>query len=156
MKKILIALDYDSMSEKVAELGFSLAKAMAAEVVLIHVIADIVYYSSTAYSPIMGFGGYIDTGLLETNTVDTMIKASQHFLDRSKKHLGDKAIQTEVMQGDVADSIIAAAKDLEADIIVIGSHSHKWLESVIMGSVSEKVLQHTSIPLFIIPTKKQD
>ncbi|TFH50172.1 MAG: universal stress protein, partial [Bacteroidia bacterium] len=37
-----------------------------------------------------------------------------------------------------------------------GSHSRKWLENIVMGSVSEKVLRSTSIPLFIIPTKKRD
>ena len=52
MKKILIALDYDPTAQKVAEAGFSLAKAMGANVVLIHVVADIMYYSSMAYSPI--------------------------------------------------------------------------------------------------------
>jgi nucleotide-binding universal stress UspA family protein len=35
----------------------------------------------------------------------------------------------------------------------MGSHSRKWLENIVMGSVTEKVLHHTSIPLFIIPTK---
>jgi len=43
---------------------------------------------------------------------------------------------------------------LHADIIVMGSHSRRWLENIVMGSVTEEVLHHTSIPLFIIPTKK--
>jgi len=45
---------------------------------------------------------------------------------------------------------------LNADIIVMGSHSRKWLESIIMGSETEVVLKKTVIPLFIVPTKKQD
>jgi len=63
MKKILIAIDYDPTAQKVAEEGFELAKTMGAEVVLLHVIADPVYYSSTDYSPIMGFTGYLNTDL---------------------------------------------------------------------------------------------
>jgi nucleotide-binding universal stress UspA family protein len=43
---------------------------------------------------------------------------------------------------------------LNADIVVLGSHSRKWLENVVMGSVTEKVLRQTSKPLFIVPTKK--
>ncbi|MFA5817207.1 MAG: universal stress protein, partial [Bacteroidales bacterium] len=58
-------------------------------------------------------------------------------------------------EGDFADAILKAAKDLDADIIVIGSHSQKWLEKIVMGSVTEKVLNHTTIPLFVIPTKKR-
>ena len=73
-----------------------------------------------------------------------------------KKHLGDVTIQTDLKEGDFADSILAAAKEFHADIVVIGSHSRKWLENIVMGSVTEKVLRHTSIPLFIVPTKKLD
>jgi nucleotide-binding universal stress UspA family protein len=38
----------------------------------------------------------------------------------------------------------------------MGSHSQKWLENIIMGSVTQEVLRKTNIPLFIIPTKKHD
>ena len=64
-------------------------------------------------------------------------------------------IRTFLREGDFADAILEAAKDLHADIIVMGSHSRKWLEKIMMGSVTEKVLHHTSVPLFIIPTKNK-
>jgi len=156
MKKVLIALDYNPTAQKVAEVGFSMAKAMKAEVVLLHVISDPLYYSSVEYSPIMGFSGYMETAQLQLNNVESLKKASLHYLDKSKTHLGDKTIKTMIAEGDFADSILKAAKELHADIIVMGSHSRKWLENVIMGSVTEKVLHNTSIPLFIIPTKKQN
>jgi len=155
MKKVLIALDYNPTAQKVAEVGFSMAKSMNAEVILLHVISDPVYYSSTEYSPIMGFTGYLDMGALQLDSVDGLKKASQHFLDKSKQHLGDKAILTLVKEGDFAESILEAAKEVHADIIVVGSHSRKWLENIVMGSVTEKVLHHTSIPLLIVPTKQK-
>jgi len=154
MKKVLIALDYDPTAQKVAEVGFSLAKTMGAEVILMHVISDPVYYSSTEFSPIMGFTGTMDTDPMQLASVDGLKNAAQHFLDKSKHHLGDKTIQTKVKEGDFAESILKTAKDLHADIIVMGSHSRRWLENIVMGSVTEEVLHHTSIPLFIIPTKK--
>jgi nucleotide-binding universal stress UspA family protein len=156
IKKVLIALDYNPTAQKVAELGFSLAKAMIAEVFLLHVISDPVYYSSTEYSPIMGFNGFMETGQLQLDNVDSLKKASQQFLDKSKQHLGDKTIQTLVGEGDFAESILKTAKDLHADIIVMGSHSRKWLENIVLGSVTEKVLNQTPVPLFIIPTKKHN
>lgn len=154
MKKVLIALDYDPTAQKVAEKGFALAKAMASEVVLMHVISDPVYYSSTAYSPIMGFGGFVELDFLQPDILDNLERASQDFLDRSKHHLGDEAIQTRTGEGDVADALLKAATDVQADVIVMGSHSQKWLETIVMGSVTKKVLQNTFIPVFIIPTKK--
>jgi len=155
MKKVLIALDYGPTAQKVAEIGFTMANAMKAEVILLHIILDPVYYSSSNYSPIMGFDGFMNLDPLQVNIIEELKQATQHFLEKSKQHLGDKTIQTIVSEGDCADSILKTAKDLKADIIVLGSHSQKWLENVIMGSVAEKVLRHTSIPLFIIPTKQK-
>jgi len=156
MKKVLIALDYDKTAKKVAEAGYAMAKAMNAEVVLLHVISDPVYYSSTEYSPIMGLTDSLSVDPLQFDNADRLQKVSQHFLDDSKKHLGDPTIQTILDEGDFADSILKAANNLHAEFIVMGSHSHKWLENIIMGSVTEKVLRHTSIPLFIVPTKNRD
>lgn len=155
MKKLLIALDYDPTAQKVAEAGFSLAKAMKAKVFLLHVISDPVYYSSTEYSPIMGFNGFMETGQFQLDNVESLKKASLHFLEKSKHHLGDGTIQTLVKEGELAESILETAKDLHIDIIVIGSHSRRWLDEILIGSVAEKVLHHTSVPLFIIPTKQK-
>jgi nucleotide-binding universal stress UspA family protein len=156
VKKVLIALDYDPTAQKVAEVGFSVAKAMNAEIILLHVISDPVYYSATEYSPIMGFNGFMDTGQMQLDSPDGLKQAALHFLDKSRHHLGDKSIQILIKEGDFAESILKAAKELHADIIILGSHSRKWLENIVMGSVTEKVLHHTPIPLFIIPTKKQN
>ena len=155
MTKVLIALDYDPTAQKVAEIGYTFAKSMEAEVILLHIIADPTYYSSSEYSPIMGFNGFMATTPFQFNNVDELKKASLHFLDKTRHHLGDSTIKTTVETGDLSKAILKVAKDLHADVIVMGSHSRKWLENIIMGSVTEAVLRHTTIPLFIIPTKQK-
>lgn len=157
MKKILIALDYDPAAETIAEKGYELAKALKAEVVLVHVIAEPAYYSSMEYSPVMGFTGFMGFGDVNIPDVIDQLKAeSQRFLDQSKEHLGDTHIGTLVTEGVFADSILEAAIAEEADIIVMGSHVRSGLDRLLMGSVSAQVLQHSSVPLFIIPTKKAE
>ena len=152
MKKVLIALDYDPTAQKVAEKGYSLSKTMNAKVILLHVIGSSNYYSSLEYSPIMGFSGFTNTGLLETIDVSVLKDTSQDFLDKTKDHLGDETIQTYITEGDFAEAILETSKELKVDVIVMGSHSRKWLDKVLMGSVTEKVLAHSKIPLFIVPT----
>ncbi len=156
MKKVLIALDYDPSSIKVAEKGYSLAKKMGAEVVLMHVLSEPVYYSSVEYSPILGFNDYMNMGTFQTETIQGLKKAAQHFLDRTKYHLGDENIHTLLKEGETADSILESAKNMDADIIVLGTHSRKWLENILIGSVAESVLKHSTLPLFIVPIKNQD
>jgi nucleotide-binding universal stress UspA family protein len=154
IKKILIALDYNPTAQKVAEVGFTLAKSMGAEVTLLHVMSDPKYYSSMEYSPIMGFNGYINMSKLSLESIVGLKKASQEFLVKTKQHLGDNTIQILIEEGDCAESILKAAKHLHVELIVIGSHSRKWLENILMGSVTEKVLRHTTISLLIVPTKR--
>jgi nucleotide-binding universal stress UspA family protein len=155
-KKVLIALDYDPSAQKVASAGFSMASSMNAEVTLLHIISDPVYYASTAYSPIMGLSGEMATYPLQLDNMEGLKEVSQHFLEKFKQNLGDATIKTLIAEGDFAPTILKTAKSIHADIIVMGSHSKKWLENIVLGSVTSDVLQHSTIPLFIVPTKKQE
>lgn len=152
MKKVLIALDYDPTAQKVAESGFAMAKAMGAEVTLLHVMV----------SPAMYASAYANMGAWQIDTVDTtegieIIKTgSRNLLEKAKKHLGAKTIKTVHKEGDTAQMILQTATEIHADCIVMGTHSQKWLENVLMGSVTEEVLRKSSIPMFIVPTKKRD
>jgi len=146
IKTVMIALDYDETSQKVAETGFSLAKEMNSETVLLHVISESpVYYSSNMYMR-----------ELKVDIFSDLKKSTQEFLDKTKKHLGDESIKTVLKEGFIADTILNTANELNADIIVMGSHSRKWLETIILGSAAKDVLNRTTIPLFIVPTRKQE
>ena len=154
MNKILIALDYNPSAQTIAETGYALAKKMGASVVLLHVLADPAYYAAYEYSPIMGFNNnFINPETLPTDRYDELKKAAADFLNSSKEHLGDAAIETLVQEGDTAPAIVKAAVEARAAIIVLGSHSRRGLDKILMGSVAEKVLHHSTLPLFIIPTK---
>ncbi|AWV96797.1 universal stress protein [Arcticibacterium luteifluviistationis] len=145
MKKVLITLDYDPTSQKVAKSGFDMAKTMHAEITLLHVISKPLFYY-TQYS-----GMYQQLELR-----DDLKVAAQDFLNKTKKDLGTEGIKILVKEGESAEQILLAAKEINADIIVLGTHSRKWLENILMGSVAEEVLKDASIPLFIVPTKKTE
>ncbi len=155
MKNILIALDYNPSAQKVAEMGYALAKSMKAETILLHVITEKSYYSAIEYGPIMGFPGYVDPEFLKIKEPRDLEKKSQEYLDQSKRHLGDENIKTEMSIGDAASEILKKAKELRADVVVMGSHSRRWLEKILIGSVTEEVLRGIEIPLFIVPTKDE-
>ncbi len=154
MKKVLIAIDYDPAAQRVAEVGYALAKELKAEVTLIHVISNPVYYSVSEFEP-MGFVGYNDL-MLTNNIIDSLREVGQEFLNKSKAHLGDKNIKTIVSEGDFADGILDASMELGVDFIVLGTHGRKWYEKILIGSVAEKVLRHSKIPLYLIPTSYKD
>jgi nucleotide-binding universal stress UspA family protein len=154
-KKVLIAMDYDFSSQKVAEAGFSLAKSLRAEVILLHVISNPQEYYSTQHVTVMGFAGHKDPNPTHLDSPEKLREASQHFLDQSKQNLGYESIQTIVTEGDAADSILKTAEYFQVNVIVLGSDSRKWLEKTNKGSITEKILQHSSIPIFIIPANSK-
>ena len=146
MNKVLIALDYDPTAKKVAEAGYAMAKAMGAEVILLHVVENLIAYSLS----------YLNMGPLQLDTVVELKDASQQFLDKTKLLLDDVTVQTVVREGDFANSIIEAVIEFDIDILVMGSLSKRWLEDIIRGSVTEQVMKKTPIPVFIVPTRKRN
>lgn len=155
MKKVLMAMDYNPNATRIAEIGFSFAKAMHAEVTLLHVVENEVYYTSFITSPITGIGDFDSATFYQYMNADGLSDAANYYLEKIKKHLGDPKIKTLVENGEFAEVILKTAKHLKADLIVMGSHSQKWLEQILIGSTTENVLNQTKIPLLIIPTKKQ-
>lgn len=153
MKRVLISIDYDSTAQKVVEVGYAFAKEMKAEVFLVHVVSTYEYYSSTGNSPILGFGDMGGGTITPTITRDELMSETQKYLDKTKALLGDESIQVVVADGETADTILSIAGEIHADIIIMGSHSRRWLDKILMGSVTEKVMRKTKLPLFIVPTK---
>lgn len=151
MKKALIAIDYNRCAQKVAETGYAFAKAMSAEVCMLHVIADANYYSMD-YSPIMGFDGIAPDYAF--NTLAEQEKEATRFLEAVVKHLGDDKIKTVIVDGKTDEAILQYAAENSADFIVMGSQSHSGVEKILMGSVAAKVLRHSRIPILIVPTDK--
>lgn len=85
-----------------------------------------------------------------------MQNAAKDYLEKIKTHLGDHSIQTLVKEGDTGDAILDAANESNADIIVMGTHGRRGLDKILMGSVAEKVLRHSKVPMFIIPSKENE
>lgn len=145
MKQVLIALDFHPSATKVIEAGFELAKTMNAKVILLHTKIQLVNYSLI----------YKKIGSMKLDSLEDLELAAHNFLEKAKHHVGADMIQTIVKQGDFAESILKTAEELDVDMIVMGSHSTKWLEEIVLGRITNEFLQHTSIPLLIIPTGKQ-
>lgn len=151
MKKVLICIDYNPTSELVADAGYELATNLNAEVCLIHIIADVQYYG-VQYPTFMGYEGF--DAEVDLNIGREMIRVANNFLDTVRTHLNDPQIETKILEGNTADIIIEYANQWNADVIVLGTHSHNILEKIFIGDVASKVLKNTKVPVYMVPTKK--
>lgn len=154
MKKVLIALDYNPSAIKVAESGFILAKSMGAEIILLHVVADYSYYYPT--DVMFEFTGFSVANFNQKMDIEGLDKASHYYLEKIKTQLGDASIKIVSKPGIASTTIINEAEKLNVDLIVLGSHSRRWLDKILVGSVAEEILGSSKIPMFIIPIKEHE
>jgi nucleotide-binding universal stress UspA family protein len=152
MKKILIAIDYSPAAQKVAEKGYALAKAMNSEIVLIHIIEDVTYYSSQSYDPIMGFGGFVNVNFFGPDIITSITEEAFHFLQKTKEYLYNTPMKLKVLHGDIDNAILEEAENEKCEIIVVGTNGRRGLEEFLLGSTAHKLLKNSKIPIYIIPT----
>jgi len=151
MKKILIAIDYTPAAEQIAATGYALGRALKAEIGIAHVITEAAFYAMD-YAPIMGYKGAYTRGSVEV--LKDITKEAEDFLQAAKSHLGDERITTMVLQGDTKEAILQCCHDWNADLLVLGSHSHHGMERIFSTDISSYMINHLSIPLLSIPTKE--
>ena len=140
MKKILIAIDNGPSSEKIATLGFQLSQQLNAEIALVSIADTTVLMTEGTVTP-EELAGVIKNDFK---------KSQQLLIDKVFK---TNKIKSFIEQGSPYEEILKVAKDWNADLIVLGTHGRTGFAHLLMGSVAEKVLRHSTLPLFIIPTK---
>ena len=153
MKKVLIAIDYNPVSETVAEEGHKLAQLMNAEVCLMHVMTDIGYYNAP-FPTFMGYEGY--TMAPDMNVALELRNIAEDYLNKAAEHLKDDKVSTYMGEGDTANAILGYAEEWQADLIVMGTHSHSTLEKLLLGTVASNVLEKTQVPVYMVPVGKKD
>ncbi len=85
------------------------------------------------------------------NMIRSELKKNQNLLieDIFKEY----KVWTFIEEGKPFEVILKVAEEWQADWIVIGTHGRKGFSHLLMGSVAEKVIRHSTRPLFVIPTR---
>jgi nucleotide-binding universal stress UspA family protein len=65
--------------------------------------------------------------------------------------IGAALAKVSVRQGFISQEILQAARDIPADLIVMGTHGASGLERWLLGSVAENVFRHAACPVLTVP-----
>ena len=152
MKKVLIAVDYHPNATEVVKAGYDLAKTLNAKVCLLHVVMEFGYYN-TQYPTFMGYDSFSMGSNM--NIHEDLLEVSDNYLTKISGYLEDPHVETRTEEGETADTILDYAKKWKANIIVMGTHSHSVLEKLLMGNVAKKVLEHSNVPIYMVPIKNK-
>jgi nucleotide-binding universal stress UspA family protein len=65
------------------------------------------------------------------------------------------AVKGIVLAGRPNDVLVAAAKQRDADLIVLGSHGRRGLRRLFLGSVAEDVVRHSAVPVLVVRSRSR-
>jgi nucleotide-binding universal stress UspA family protein len=140
MDKILVALDGSPQSEKALAQAALMAKLFEAEVIVV-----------VAYNPITKLHR---RGLLPSEEITQSMRDDAHELaSEASALLAAKGINVRAIaaRGEPAEAIVTVAEEENASLIVMGHRGLGNIKRIFLGSVTERVLQLSSIPVLIQP-----
>lgn len=136
--RILVPLDGSTLADGILAEARALASSLGAGLVLARVIEPANY--SRAYS-------MTDIGALEAGKAEAVADYLKEVAARLEAD--GCRVQTDVMFGDPAIAILEHAARVEADIIAMSTHGRSGLDRWLMGSVAEKVLMGSQVPVLL-------
>ncbi len=158
--KILVALDYSENAEALLAQALEFATAMKASVTLLHVFSLI--SELEAGQPDMS-NGSVETSGIETSKVTQLeFESWRRFAQSSEQRLSHYVTpflennieaQTLHIMGQAGPVICARAKQLKADIIMMGCRSQSSQADRALGSVSNFVIHHAPCSVWVIQDK---
>jgi universal stress protein A len=138
--KILVAIDDSKYSEAAINAVANYFKPQSADVRIVSVLTPVVLSAppqmSRGYAP----------------ELEEQAKQARMLVDKYVQHLRADGYKVDfaVETGDVRESIIDSAASWHADLIVLGSHGHKGMGRLLLGSVAESVVRHANCSVLVV------
>lgn len=152
-EKVLVALDGSEHSEKALETAIQIAKKFRAKLTLIHVysvtVPAVVAPEPTTLTP-------AGVPVVTSAEVAKMVEAARMVGKRvladgeQKAKSANVRVETVLKEGNTVQEIVALAKEVEFDLIVIGARGISRIEELLMGSVSEGVIKNAHCPVLVV------
>jgi nucleotide-binding universal stress UspA family protein len=136
LKTILVPLDGSTVAEAALAPAVALAREAGAKLVLLRAAEA---HTLPTADPIAA-------------QVDVMREAEEYLARTRAKVMGAGIVDVEVSAwyGPAVEAIVEAARYRDADLIVMSSHGRSGVARLVIGSVTERVLRGTSVPILVI------
>lgn len=142
-KRILVAFDESAVAERALHEALMLAKEGAAALRVVHAV-DVMFPATTDMV-------YVD---LETYRRDRVL-AGQQVLDRAAQLAREAGVEPETAVLEVegtrySNAILDEARSWGAQLIVVGTHGRGALIHLLLGSVAERLIRHSPVPVLLV------
>ena len=138
-RKILLAIDGSASALNAADYAIELAKETNSELEIVHIVRFAM--------------GNIDAGILPKDVEEKEKEQAIQLINKIKEEHGDVKIQDFETIGRPVKEINHEIKEWEADLLIIGHHTHSFFEKLFINSFENDLLKNLKIPLLTIPAK---
>lgn len=139
--RILFPVDLTESSEKLIPQVLNMVRKFSAELHVLFVVRIFQYFSSI-YVP------HPSINLFENELIEGARKKMDEFVQTHFAQMSN--VTGEVILGDPAETIISYIEDKKMDMIIMGTHGRKGLDRVIFGSVAERVIKTSPVPVLVM------
>jgi nucleotide-binding universal stress UspA family protein len=141
-KTLLVATDFSECAEQALDYAVALAGKLDAKIHLLNVIGI----------PSMGIP---EVGVAVTNTlIESTVRTHHTELDKLAARRASANIEVVLRTGDARDVIVDLARELGADLIVMGTHGRRGVRRALIGSIAESVVRTAPCPVLTIRAHK--
>jgi nucleotide-binding universal stress UspA family protein len=145
MKTIVVAVDFSNATPGVLGMARDLAKAFGAQLRLLHVVEPEPSYTAYGFTPdeFPALHAYQDEARRRAGA------KLEELLTQVKAELPTASSQ--LAEGSPLHSLLDYVKEANADFVVLGSHGHGMIASLLLGSVAEGMVRKAAVPTLIVP-----
>ena len=141
-KNLLLPTDGSALSEKAVLHGLQLARTLGAKVTGFYALPE---FRAFAYA-----GAIIeDTQAIFEGQSQAQADAARAFIATAAQEAGVPCAIAQSTNDRPYEAILKAANEHGCDLIVMASHGRRGIEGLLMGSETQKVLTHSSIPVLV-------
>ncbi len=148
IKKILIPVDFSEFSDRAVKYALAVAEKFSSEIVLLHAV--VLFQDDIGEEQ-------------KLEEYETWIRKHEHHINRQmnsrKQKISDRGLKVEtvILRGiSSADTVLDYLKDHQFDLVVMGTHGRAGLKHLLQGSVAEKVVRLSPVPVLTVHRSVED
>lgn len=146
MRKIVVAFDGSTQSQKALDWAIDLSLLAKAQVIVVKV---------TEMMDLSEMSELYEAGATEAlvKEIEELLEADRKLMQETIVAIGERrgvVLTTALLHGNVAAAIIDFAKENDIDLIVAGTKGHGVLEELLIGSVTRNLVSLSPIPVLVV------
>ena len=141
-QKILVPVDGSTTSECALQEAIRLAQQQRAQLELVHVFEDVLYWVDERYI------NYAELQETIRASSEKILTQAQALVQQAGLTAETKLLEAKSQR--IANILVAEAERWQAELIVIGTHGRTGFSRLVLGSVAEGVVRTASMPVLLV------